>query len=328
MDSSLKYDLHKPQINWVTDIQSLNEQQLLAASLSQFVMHPWAMIDYHLYLSFIERKRNCETRLNETHLLTTDGLEQISYNELWDRSTFERVPRGTHPIIVFVMLPVPASLFDLLNRKLVLGFDLKNHHLLAYLFDDAPDTIADLSRVWEQGHLVIDLDVYRFLEILDYTMNGHLDILRVGIFGYFQESSREFQSALDLVIVIQFVQFLNDFVDLLGVDSDEFLVCVQPHEEELRQLICRASCNAWAGASSGESIQQYRRRRVDDYIWFDLIQEQPLNINHVRHLTRGLLHRQWHVPHFLQMFNSPRLVLILFVTGFCVSIASQIKFHG
>lgn len=285
MDSSPKYDLHKPQINWANDIQSLKEQQLLGANLPRFVIHPWGMIDYHLYLSFIERKRNCETRLNETHLLTTDGLEQITYNELWDLSTFERVPRETHPIIMFVMLPVPASSIDLLNRKLVLGFDLKNHHLLAYLFDDAPDSIADLSGVWEHGQLVIDLDVYRFLEILDYTMNGHLDILRVGMFGYFQESSREFQSALDLVIVIQFVQFLNDFVDLLGIDNDEFLACVQPYEEELRELICKTSCGAWAGVSSGESIQQYRRRRMDDYISFDLIQEQSLNTNHVRHLT-------------------------------------------
>lgn len=320
METSTKYDLHKPQINWFNKIQA-SDEQLLGANLPGFVMHPWGMIDYHLYLSFIERKRNCEARLNESHLLTTDGLQQITFNELWDLSTFKRVPRGTHPIIVFVMLPVPASPVDLVNRKLVLGFDLKNHHLLAWLFDDAPGSIADLSGVWEQRQMVIDLDVYRFLEILDYTMNGHMDILRVGMLGYFQESTREYQSTLDLVIVVQFVQFLNDFVDLLGIDSDEFLACVQPYEEKLRELICTASRNAWAGASSGESIQRYRRRRMDDHVLFDLIQEPSLSANHVRHLSPGFVRSQWRVPRSLQL-PSPRLVLLMLVMGICLSITT------
>lgn len=313
----------RPQINWHSQAPSPDDR-LLAANLPQFVLRPWGMIDYHLYLASVERNRYCETRLNKTHLLTADGLEQISYDQLWDISTFDRVPRGTHPMIMFGMLPVPTASGELPNRKLVLGFDLKNHHLLAYLFDDAPDYVSDLGEVWEQGQQVIDLEVDRFLEILEYTMDDHQEILRVGMLGYFQESAREFQSALELVVVVLFVQFLNDFVDLLGVDSDEFLAIVQPYEEELRGLICKASYQAWFAASNGESIQQYRQRRMEDYVLFDLVQDPAPRIATAKVFRHPDLGFKWYVP---DPVSPSRLVLAMLVIGVCVSIASQIRFH-
>lgn len=332
MNTQTEYISRNPHINWQTKMHPSNDQ-LIAANLAQFVLHPWGMIDYHLYLASLERSRFCETRLNESHLLTTDGFEQISFDELWVLSTFDRVPTGTTPVIVFVMLPVPPASGVLTNRKLVLGFDLKSRHLLAYIVDKAPDHISDLGEVWDQRELVIDLDVYRFLEILEYTMDGHLEILRVGMLGYFQESTREFQSALDSVIAIQFMQFLNDFVDMLGVDSDEFLAAVKPYEEDLRDLLCKASYDAWFGACNGESIQQFRRRRMDDMVMFDFIQEPSelvaVALSSVRHLSRGYGSLKRCIPLPLQVISelyTPRLILATFIMMVCVSIASQIKF--
>lgn len=319
MDKFTKYVPPRPQINWHG--QASPDDQLLAANLPQFVLNPWGMIDYHLYLASVERNRYCETRLNKTHLLTADGLEQVSYDELWDISTFDRVPRGTHPMIMFAMLPVPTASGERPNRKLVLGFDLKNHHLLAYLFGDAPDSISDLEMVWEQGQPVIDLDVDRFLEILAYTMDDHLEILRVGMLGYFQESAREFQSALELVVVVLFVQFLNDFADLLDVDSDEFLAIMQPYEEELRGLICKASYDAWFAASNGESIQEYRQRRMDDYVLFDLVQDPAPRIATASGVRTLDLDLKWYVA---DPVSPSRLLLAMLVIGICVSIASHI----
>lgn len=334
MNTHTEYFTRNPHINWQIKMQSPNEP-LIAANLRQFVLYPWGVIDYHLYLASLERARFCETRLNETHLLTTDGFEQISFDELWELSTFDRVPRGTTPVMVFVMLPVPNADGDLPNRKLVLGFDLKTHHLLAYIVDDAPEHISDLGEVWDQRELVIDLDVYRFLEILEYTMEGQREILRVGMFGYFQESTREFQSALDSVIAIQFVQFLNDFVDLLGVDRNAFVSAVKPYEEDLRELICKASLDAWFGANNGESIQQFRRRTMDDLVMFDLVQEPServaIALSKVRHLSQGYASLKRCQPRPLQLVSVqlywPRLILATFIMGFFVSIASQIRFQ-
>lgn len=317
----------KPRINWDNEIQSF-DNHLLAANLRQFVLYPWAMIDYHLYLTALERGRTCEIRLNETHLLTTDGFQQMTFDDLWDISTFDRVPRGTHPLLLFVCLPVPCSSGDLPHRKLVLGFDLKNHHLLAYLFDSAPDHIADLDEVWDDRQLVIDLDVYRFLDIMQYTVETRPEILRVGMFGYFQETSRGFQSGLDLVIAVEFVQFLDDFADLLEMDSDEFRFSYHPCAEKLRHLLAKASYDAWFGAHAGLTIQQYHQRQMDEFVLFELIREMPSTpapASSVRHLHQGYvvvpsgaISRHLHIP----------VAMAVFVMCFFVSIVSQSRFHS
>jgi hypothetical protein len=230
------------------------------------------MIDYYLYLTAIERGRDRETRLNETRLLAADGFQPLSFDDLRDaEGTFARAPADTNPLIIFVSLPVASDDNEFSHRQLLLGFDLQRHHLLGDLCDKAPlDTdMTDLGTVWEQGQRqrVIDLHVLRFIEILEYAAEQRPQIFRRGVLRHFRETKRGFPAGLDLVVAIQFVQFLDDFADLLWHESaDQFRAEYKPLENELRRLLQRASCEAWFGSRKGWTARQYRRHQVQEFV--------------------------------------------------------------
>lgn len=245
----------------------LSDGEYLGANMQEFLIYPWKMIDYWLYLTHaVERGRTSETRLDGAHLLTTNGFFQTDFDDL---CTLRTVPGPNY--IVFTALPMPSS--RLPNRKIVLGFDLKSRHLQAHLADCAPERFADLGQVWSRSELIIDIQADLFPDILEYTLNGHLDILRVGMIGYFQKSTRELHSALDLVIAIQFGQFLSDFAELLGGDKAHFTKFYRPYDEQMRDLLQTASTKAWFGARDGLSIGQYRLGEMDEFVSFDLFDE-------------------------------------------------------
>lgn len=229
------------------------------------------MIDYYLYLTAIERGRDGETRLNETRLLAADGFQHLSFDDLSNaEDTFARAPAGTNPTIFFVSLPVPSYENEFLCKQLLLGFDLQRHHLLGYLFENAPDT-TDLWKVWEQGKRVIDLHVLRFIDMLEYAAEQRPQIFRSGLLRHFRETQRGFQAGLDLVVAIQFAQFLNDFADLLWHESaDQFRAEYKPLENELRRLLQRASCEAWFGSRKGWTARQYRRHKIQEFVASEL----------------------------------------------------------
>ncbi|KAJ5212668.1 uncharacterized protein N7498_004314 [Penicillium cinerascens] len=248
-------------------VVDLNDGEYLGANMHEFLIYPWKMIDYWLYLTHaVERGRTSEARLDGAHLLTTNGFFQIDFDELRSLRT---VPGSNN--IVFTALPVPSS--GLPGRKIVLGFDLTSRHLQGRLVDYAPERFADLGQMWSRSELIIDIQADRFPDILEYTLNGHLDILRVGMIGYFQKSTRELHSALDLVIAIQFGQFLRDFAELLGGDKAHFTKFYQPYDEQMRDLLQKASTKAWFGARDGLSIGQYRLGEMDEFVSFDLFDE-------------------------------------------------------
>lgn len=256
--------LGKPLVS-VSKVVDLSDGAHLGANMQRFLIYPWKMIDYWLYLTHaVERGRTSEARLDGAHLLTTNGFFQIDFEELCALRT---VPGSNY--IVFSTLPVPSS--RLPDRKIILGFDLKSRHLEARLVDYAPERFADLGQVWSRTELIIDLQADQFPDILEYTLKGHLEILRVGMIGYFQKCTRELHSALDLVIAIQFGQFLSDFAELLGGDKAQFAKFYQPYNEQMRDLLQKASTKAWFGARDGLSIGQYRQGEMDEFVSFDLL---------------------------------------------------------
>ncbi|OQD67275.1 hypothetical protein PENDEC_c040G02831 [Penicillium decumbens] len=245
----------------------LTDGQYLGANIQKILLYPWKMIDYYLYLTrTVELGRTSENRLDETHLLTTNGFFQIDYDKLYSCITTPSIN-----YVAFLALPVPSA--GLPDRKIILGFDLKSHHLQAHLVDHASRRLADLGRVWSRAELIIDIQADRFLDILVSTLDGHLEILRVGMIGYFQESTRELHSALDLVIAIQFGQFLSDFAELLGEDKVQFTKFYQRYDEQMRDLLLKGSTRAWFAARDGLSIEQYRQREMNQPVLFDLFYE-------------------------------------------------------
>ncbi|KAJ5086349.1 hypothetical protein NUU61_007656 [Penicillium alfredii] len=278
---------NEPSINWEKEVSLIDppattashltqaqnpKDQTHAADLSRFVRHPWGFIDFYLYLAAAEKGRGLDKRINECRIIE-DDLRRVNFNDLRDAAS-QQTPSGTEPHVIFVSLPVPNFSHTFSNRQLVLGFDFKTFHLLGFLFESAPDTDDALWDVWDDGQLIIDMPTSRFLEILAYTMLERPEILQIGILRYFRETSRQFQAGMDMTIIIQFIQFLDDFADLVWQDGDEFRTEYRHHEEELRRLLQRASYEAWFGSRKGLSVQQYRRQKLHDFVSSGLLYDQ------------------------------------------------------
>ncbi|KAJ5720322.1 uncharacterized protein N7483_008256 [Penicillium malachiteum] len=265
----------QPQINWNTKVQPLVRpvipeipvsvpEKTLTAKVQDASRHPWGVIDYHLYLAFIERGRDDLKRQSEFMLLEANGLRQVHVDDLLDVNTFAHSPTETH-IITFLNLPMlPLSMsMQLTEQKLVLGFDLQRQHLLGYFFESAPDNLADVYSIWHEGEVVIDIHIDRFLEMYEYTVKEALEILGVGMFRHFRESKRELPAGMDLVVTIQFAQFLRDFAGLLWEDrSNDFRKVYFEHEDHLRTLMSRASWESWFAVRNGLTIEQYRQKMM------------------------------------------------------------------
>lgn len=283
----------QPRINWDNQVQPLVRctfpeppapvlDKSLAAKVQEASCHPWGLIDHHLYLAAIERGRDCPTRLDSCMLQEGERFRDVCLDELLDINASRRFSTYPH-LITFMNMPIlPLStLAPLTEQKLVLGFDLQRHHLLGYFFESAPDDLTDLCYVWHQGQLIIDIHIDRFLEMYQYTVKHHLEICGVGMFRYFRESKRELPTGLDLVVTIQFAQFLLDFAELVwGDNSAEFRNQHVDSEEYLRTLLSRASWESWFAVRDGLTLQQYRQKKMDkmSQLAGDLLCDQPSTV--------------------------------------------------
>ncbi|KAJ5660162.1 hypothetical protein N7507_006613 [Penicillium longicatenatum] len=240
----------QPRINWDNKVQPLVRCALpespapvlkksLAAKVQEASRHPWGLVDHHLYLAAIERGRDCPTRLDACMLQEGERFRNVCFDELRDINASARLSTCPH-LITFMNMPIlPLStLAPLTEQKLVLGFDLQRQHLLGYFFKSAPDDLTDLCYVWHQGQLVIDMHIDRFLEMHQYTVKNHLEICGVGMFRYFRESKRELPTGMDLVVTIQFAQFLHDFAELVWGETTPNLAASTPTPRSTFGLSC------------------------------------------------------------------------------------------
>lgn len=280
------HDFNQPAINWKNEVVELDDHPSDGAcrtqgageeDLDRFVRHPWGIIDYFLYLSVVENGREWETRIDEGMLLEEKGFYPVRFHDLCHvEETFSRVRPGTDPMMFFVSLPVPNNVNEFSGRRLFLGFDLGKHHLLGYLLESGSADIRETVGEWEHGQLVIDIHVHRFIDILEYSVEHRPEVLQIGIFRYFQEATRAFPVGLDMVIAIQFAQFLDDFADLLWTDNAEHFRKEYKHlEDDLRRILQRASCESWFGSRRKLTIDQYRRHKLQDFISSELLLCNP-----------------------------------------------------
>ncbi|KAJ5637381.1 hypothetical protein N7490_007260 [Penicillium lividum] len=264
----------QPYINWNNKVQPLDRSALpeppapvldksLAAKIHGASCHPWGMIDHHLYLAAIERGRDFSTRLNSCMLYEGERFRQVVLDDHLDTHT-------DNHLITFINMPLlPLStLCPLTEQKLVLGFDLQRQYLQGYFFESAPDDLTDLCYVWHERQLVIDIPVDRFLEMYQYAVENS-EICGEGMFRYFRESKCELPTGMDLVVTVQFAQFLNDFVELWGSDAE-----IQIHadsEEHLRTLLSKASYESWFAVRDGLTCQKYRQKKMNNQLACDLL---------------------------------------------------------
>ncbi|KAJ5698439.1 hypothetical protein N7462_000444 [Penicillium macrosclerotiorum] len=246
----------------------------ITSELKQASLHPWGMIDWYLFLSTIEKDQEWESLIFDSQMLEMYGTRSQSFRVLSlskdDDNYYDNEPAWEQPIIVFSSLPLPCSHSDQ-ECSLVLAFDLTNASLLAFLFPSAPQTLDTLRSVWDEGELVINVPLARFQAVLDYTMAGHPQTLWIGVFNYFRESTREFPAGLDLLLVIQFVQFVNDYTEFLAALDIKLPACLRSHELGLRALLCRASQEAWIATRDGLSASQFLERKVGELLGSEML---------------------------------------------------------
>lgn len=226
--------------------------------------HPWDLVDYYLYLILIERKyQNWGIRLSESWLVESDGSRWDNFGYAIDSDDHECQTGWKDPLVLFISLPVPHTT-ECPDRRIVLGVNLRTHCLVGYLFESAPESIAELDSVWDRRELIINVSLKRFTHILKYSIDENPSILRKGVFNFFRESSRRLHAGMDVVITIKYIQFLRDALSGARLSAPRS-VCDEPSnwfdmEEHLRNFLCRESASGWMSSHEGITAEEVRKR--------------------------------------------------------------------
>ncbi|KAJ5489630.1 hypothetical protein N7539_004520 [Penicillium diatomitis] len=282
----INYQMHIKPMDWSTNTdittcaphepnplrRSRCEGDSLAYDAFWASRHPWDLVDYYLFLILIEKKlQHREIRLSRSWVIESDGSRCENFGRIIDSDDQMCQVGWVDPIVIFTSLPVPHAVgFE--NRRIALGMNLRSQSLVGYLLDSAPEDITEvvLSPAWEDREVLIDLPLQRFVDILGHSVEPGQkpgEILREGLLNYFRESSRRLHAGMDLVIVIQFIQFLRDafFGGQMsaGIDYNATTECLSylvEQEEHLRDILCRESNRAWMGAHTGVTVNDLHRR--------------------------------------------------------------------
>lgn len=225
--------------------------------------HPWDLVDYHLYLIAIEKQyRNWEVRMSNSWLIESDGSRWDNFGYAIDSDDHDCQTGWKDPLVLFASLPIPHAT-DCPDRRIVLAVNLRTHHLVGYVFQSAPESIAELGSVWDQRELITDLELKRFVQIVKYSINENQTIVTTGIFNHFCESHRHLHVGMDAVIAIKYIQFLRDAIRGANLSTlgnvDEESSNLFDMEEHLRDLLCRGSARGWMSSHRGITMEEIRK---------------------------------------------------------------------
>ncbi|OQE06675.1 hypothetical protein PENVUL_c017G06633 [Penicillium vulpinum] len=244
---------------------------------NRYMRHPWSVIDYHIYLTHIESRRDKIRREQECHLIKNTGFTQVAIH---DKPVLDNAISQTNSTVVFVSLPIPDAQNESSTASLVLGFDLKLHRLQAYFFEPKSpiENYEDLWKVWSkgEGQLVIDIPVDRFLAAIRHTMQHQVEILEIGLLHHYGIITRAFQAGLDMVITVQFLQFVDDFAELITKDHEELREAYTPYQDELREVLAAGSRDSWFAVRDGLTIEQYRQKQLKKVVASGLFHGQKM----------------------------------------------------
>lgn len=225
--------------------------------------HPWDLVDYYLYLIAIERKyQNWGVRLSDSWLIESDGSRWDNFGYAIDSDDRECQTGWKDPLVLFSSLPVPHAT-ECPDRRIVLGVNLRTHCLVGYLFESAPESIAELDSVWDWRELIINVSLKRFTHILKYSVDENPSILKKGVLNFFRESTRHLHAGMDAVITIKYIQFLRDTLSGARL-SAPCRVGEEPPNwfdmEEHRNFLCRGSASGWMSSHEGMTAEEVRKR--------------------------------------------------------------------
>jgi hypothetical protein len=224
--------------------------------------HPWGLIDYHEYLGRADINRKTQQDRNECHLVELDGIKGVFLD---NNINFDNIEPGTTPEVLFMNLPIPQSDKSTFG-KLFLGFDLKSHNLVGYLFltDSVIENYHDLWLNWKRGigQKIINIPLERLLEVVGDVMTSNIEVLEIGILHHYAATTKPLPRGIELVVVIQFLQFIDDCADLIWPDGNEMGEMYRGYQEDMRDIIASGSSAAWFAGRDEVPLETFRQKHL------------------------------------------------------------------
>ncbi|KAL1999031.1 hypothetical protein VTN02DRAFT_5159 [Thermoascus thermophilus] len=225
------------------------------------VVHPWNVVDYHLYLNSVEGEKDERERRNSMYLFDGSDCRPFLYDEFFNPETFDPAVVGDELKLLFAILPLaePGPSFN--GVQYLLGFDLREQIFFIRCFYWLPEDISDVWSVWNEGH-----DVYQFSVAAIYTImkesfkseDGKVNITPLNFSPYCDVLAHDTDNdpGMDMVIVILCSQWLVDLADVLFQDDDVARVQgfkneIDGYQNQWRLVLQRASYRAWSALRDG-----------------------------------------------------------------------------
>lgn len=232
-------------------------------------LHPWGVVDYHLYLAMAE-KGNFHGRRNCMYFIDDDGCYPASERDIFD--SFQSFQSGNflqqNQKLLFSVLPIPLGsgngrVFG--TREYVLGFEYTSNTFFARHFNPAPSP-GQLWENWDLGTDMHSISIADLLEQLRTWFSGGWEAGE-GILSSspYSRSLRRDEPGFEVVIVILFSQWVIDMADVV-FDSDgdgaveEAIEELRDYTETCRLVLQRASWRAWFALRDGVAAAEYGRR--------------------------------------------------------------------
>lgn len=234
------------------------------------VFHPWGHVDYHLYLSSVERNSSQE-RCNSMYFINDDEPYAINARDVLDPQHFGPGGASRNPKLLFHVLPIADDTgngYVFGARKYALGYDYNTDSLFAREFNHFPET-ADLWDCWDHGDDRYCITIPSLLQLLSACFSGNrhheMTILQSARTDMSQKRN---DPGLEIVMVILFTQWIIDLGDFLFAEegkegiAGDVIQELQGYMDASRLLLQRASCRAWFAFRDGVSIAEYAHNSV------------------------------------------------------------------
>ena len=260
------------------------------------VIHPWHIVDYHLYLLQIEGKKDTTARRNG--ILLRDGVDcrPLSYEEMFDVDTFDPDLVGEEPSVLFAALPVPEHRVQFHGTTYVLEYDWNLRCLYARHFLWVPEDLRNVECVWTEGIIIYCVPIADIINVMKTALDERYRRIE------FLSNSRCTTSyvahddpGMELVVAYQFCQFAVDFAEAILPDEtddaiEKFKSELMAIMEEIRLTLQRASYRAWFAVREGLSMEKFSRKVSFDRYLNDLF-------TYNKSIEEGSLRgKKWHAP--------------------------------
>ncbi|KAL4751520.1 hypothetical protein BDW72DRAFT_203054 [Aspergillus terricola var. indicus] len=235
------------------------------------VSHPWAIVDYHLYLCSAERGQTLDTRRDGTYLFDGADCRPLSYDEFAeDRALISQCSPGDQPQLLFGILPI-ADRHHFADRNPSFG---GRHYVLGFDYDCKT---LDIWCVWDNSNNVYTVTVPDLIHIMDTSFGKGEIPVGMGILSssqYCLALESDDDPGLEIIIATLWCQWLLDFSDILFKQETgslpDFQARLASYVEQGRLILQRASYRAWFAVRDGYSKEQYRSKMTINQYTNDL----------------------------------------------------------